>query len=377
MMGGATFSWWRDNQAILRPYSAHRYVRDISPYFDSLSDKECIDLYRLDKHGINYFSDRLSNHELIHRSTKAGLPANVQFSVALRYFATGNSIHSLKDTAGLNLSHGSVENCIKNVSSALCGVAKQDVSFPFNAASISCIKQGFAEYAGFPSCIGAIDGTQIKIKAPSVDEDAFIGKKEGHHINCQVVCDHNLKFIDAVVRWPGSVNDSTIWKLCSFRKQLNAYISTMPTSYKAWLIGDSGYAQGANLMTPVIETDTTTTSAAETSYNVSHKKARCKVERSIGILKSRFRCLCKKTGGGIQFNDDTCCKIVMSCIILHNYCRDRNFPFDVAPDIKQLIEEERFWQTRVATKTPAVISEGQETVRGIKVRRALIADNFN
>ena len=31
------------------------------------------------------------------------------------------------------------------------------------------------------------------------------------------------------------------------------------------------------------------------SYNKAHKKCRCSIERAIRVLKSRFRCLCKKT----------------------------------------------------------------------------------
>ena len=72
------------------------------------------------------------------------------------------------------------------------------------------VKQGVAEYGNFPACLGAIDETKIRIKAPPVDESAYVGRHSGHFINCQVVCDPSLKFIDAVVRWPGNVNDSTI-----------------------------------------------------------------------------------------------------------------------------------------------------------------------
>ena len=131
-MNGATYLWWRDNQPVVRQHRHQRYTHTVVPYLDSLSNEECIDVFRLDKHGINFFSERLSNHELIHRSTVAGLPPSTQFLVPLRYYATGNSINSLKDTAGLDLSHGSVENCIKSVSKALSSFLATDVSFPFD-----------------------------------------------------------------------------------------------------------------------------------------------------------------------------------------------------------------------------------------------------
>ena len=116
------------------------------------------------------------------------------------------------------------------------------IKFQWTANQTSLTKQGFLEYGDFPGVLGAIDGTKIKIKAPSVDEDAYVGRHPGHFLNCQVICDPNLKFVDAVAKWPGSVHDSTMWEHCGFKMQLDKFLQSMPGSYKAWLIGDSGYA---------------------------------------------------------------------------------------------------------------------------------------
>ena len=43
--------------------------------------------------------------------------------------------------------------------------------------------------------MGAIYGTAIRIKPPSTNEKAYVGSKEGHSINCQVICDINEKFV--------------------------------------------------------------------------------------------------------------------------------------------------------------------------------------
>ena len=49
-------------------------------------------------------------------------------------------------------------------------------------------KKGFVDYGKFPVFLGAVDGTQIKIKAPPVNEDIYVGRKpDGHYMNIQLV----------------------------------------------------------------------------------------------------------------------------------------------------------------------------------------------
>lgn len=325
------YLWLRNHPSSVRIYSNKRYRRDADQCIANYSDEECIDLFRLDKLGIEFFTDIINEHSLITRKTKAGLPPKAQFLVALRYLATGNSLRSLVNTAGLDLSVGATENCIKNVCFALTSFSSDFIKYSWTPSAVSVIKQGFSQYGNFPGALGAIDGTKIKIKAPSVDENAYVGRHPGHYLNCQVICDHRLKLVDVVAKWPGSVNDSVIWENCGFKRQLEAYFSSMPSSHKAWLIGDSGYASEKYMMVPFAEC----TNISQERYNKSHKKTRNKVERAIGVLKSRFRCLCKESGGAIQFDEITACNIFIACAMLHNYCIERNFKEIISPDVLQ------------------------------------------
>ena len=74
---------------------------------------------------------------------------------------------------------------------------------------------------------------------------------------------------------------------------------------------------------------------------VAHKKCRCTVERAIGVLKSMFRWLCKKTGGAILYQEDTACNIIVSCMVLHNYCISRNMDYPVDTDIADMTATSR------------------------------------
>ena len=64
------------------------------------------------------------------------------------------------------------------------------------------------------------------------------------------------------------------------------------------------------------------------------------MERTIEVLKSRFRTLEIKSGGGIQYDIETAVNIIMACCVLHNYCRLRNMDFDVDEDIVENIADE-------------------------------------
>ena len=81
----------------------------------------------------------------------------------------------------------------------------------------------------------------------------------------------------------------------------------------------SGY-----LLTPVLNP----TNDAEERYNSSHKCTRQVIERAFGVAKIRFRCI-HKSGGELTYDPLKCCKIIVTCSILHNMCVEANLPIDV------------------------------------------------
>ncbi|KAK0152091.1 putative nuclease HARBI1 [Merluccius polli] len=73
-------------------------------------------------------------------------------------------------------------------------------------------------YAGV---VGAMDGTQIKIIAPSKDEDVFVNRKKVHSINTQIVFGATFNILDVVAKWPaGSTHDPRILMESSLRQDV-------------------------------------------------------------------------------------------------------------------------------------------------------------
>ena len=66
------------------------------------------------------------------------------------------------------------------------------INFPLGIQQLHRIKANFVAIAGMPGVVGAIDGTHIRIIAPSKDEDVFVNRKKVHSINTQVVFDANF-----------------------------------------------------------------------------------------------------------------------------------------------------------------------------------------
>ena len=108
-----------------------------------------------------------------------------------------------------------------------------------------------------------------------------------HSINIQAICDHEFRFIDSVVMWPGSTHDAFIWRQSAVKEKLSN--GTIPTVH-GWLLGDSAYGLITNLMTPI----PSPTTPGQRRYNRAFVKVR-KIECYFVIWKSRWRSM-DKTG---------------------------------------------------------------------------------
>ena len=141
--------------------------------------------------------------------------------------------------------------------------------------------------------IGTIDGTHIAINAPSSQDEeypAFVyyNRKGFYSINTQVICDSDMKILSANARFPGATHDSAIWGSSVIRRYVSSKYQQGVRSM--WLLGDSGYPIEPWLLTPI---EGAVPGTAEYRYTRHHARIRNTVERCIGNLKMRFRCLTK------------------------------------------------------------------------------------
>ncbi|CAC5383904.1 HARBI1 [Mytilus coruscus] len=191
------------------------------------------------------------------------------------------------------------------------------MKFPVSNENKQNIMYGFYGIKEFPLVLGAVDGTLICIKTPSVDEHLYVSRKEYHALNIQGVCNSNNRFTNVVVaRWPGSTHDSHIWNNCNLSM---AFESGRITN--GWLLGDSGYGLKPWLLTPIISPS----NEAGRQYNMAHKSTPCVVERTFGLWKMRFRCL----HIGLTLSPRRNINVILATTGLHNKCLDRGIPLNM------------------------------------------------
>lgn len=90
------------------------------------------------------------------------------------------------------------------------------------------------------------------------------------------------------------------------------------------IVGDAGYALKPYLMTPFRATGP---ESAERRFNTKHAKARNIIERTIGVLKNRFRCLLGARQ--LHYSPKKAAQIVNICCALHNLCISHNIEFEI------------------------------------------------
>lgn len=179
------------------------------------------------------------------------------------------------------------------------------------------MKQEFMQKFNMPGSIGALDCTHVAILKPAQEEHNYINRKGFHSLNVQIICDANLKIMNINANYPGSTHDAFIWRQSRVKEYLNSlYVNG---HRRFWLLGDSGYPLEPYLMTPF---NTPDENSPEYRFNLRHMSARNVVERCIGVLKSRFRCLLRERTA--RYAPEFVGSIVNACCVLHNMCIENN-----------------------------------------------------
>ena len=173
------------------PRRARTYHRELEP-FAAYTDSELRARYRFGRAGIEYIVGLVADDISPGTERNHSLSATMQVLVTLRFLASGSFLQVIGDTF-LSYDKSTVSRVVRRVSLALAGKLGDFVMFPATREDRDEIKQGLHQIGGFPCATGCVDGTHIRLKAPSENEPDFVNRKGFHSINVQGICNHKGK----------------------------------------------------------------------------------------------------------------------------------------------------------------------------------------
>ena len=182
------------------------------------------------------------------------------------------------------------------------------------------IINGFLTKWDFPQCIGAIDGSHIPNIAPKEHSLEYFNRKGYHSVLLRVLIDHEYRFLDIYVCWPGSVQDarilanSTSYRKCESGNFLPKWDRKLGNTNVPLVIrGDPDYPLMPWLMKPFSDTSLTN---KQRTFNYQLSRSQVVVENAFGRLKGRWRSLMKRNDCDVKYVPN----LVTACCVLHNLC---------------------------------------------------------
>ncbi|XP_050316916.1 putative nuclease HARBI1 [Bactrocera neohumeralis] len=265
--------------------------------------------FRLSKSAFNYVLAELKFEG--HLST--AVPPMIQLGATLSLLASGGYQHLVGNDFLIGICQSTICKIIKNVVSEMeTKLCPQFIKFvPDNLSE--CTKS-FVEKYKIPGVIGCIDGTHFGLQKPTVNEHMFFNRKGYHSLNSMIICDHEYRILAIDSKYGGAAHDSFVWKHSAQRKFLEEQFNQNNVK-NVWLLGDSGYPLEPWCLTPFRNPEEGSTQAR---FNEAHSKARCVVERTIGILKGRWKILSNDKRS--RYKPEKMAQFGNVCAALHNIC---------------------------------------------------------
>lgn len=258
----------------------------------------------------NQFQNLLENIApyLQHRTARNyALTPKQQLEIALHWFGTGTQYHAVADMHGV--SKASVCRSVRNVVHGINNTFfRERVKWPNN---LNDVVHHFHEIAGMPLICGAVDGTLIRIDAPSEHEVAFVDRHGKHSLNVMLVCGPDNSFYYCNANWPGSVNDARVLRNSSLYARMEQGWRPIPDGV---LLGDSIYPLKTWLIPPILRNPE---DLSQRRFARAHKKTRRIIENAIGILKEKFPCL-----NYLRLDPPYACNVIKCCVTLCNITKE-------------------------------------------------------
>uniref|UniRef100_UPI00398EA4E4 putative nuclease HARBI1 n=1 Tax=Pristiophorus japonicus TaxID=55135 RepID=UPI00398EA4E4 len=286
-------------------YSPERLDRERLS-FEMMLEELCVSRLHFSKETIGRLCDMLKDDLQTRSTTRIALSVSMKVTTALNFFASGSFQAGTGDVS--NISQFAARSCIHQITDAILHRGNELIHFDLSAPQQRTSALAFYRIAGFPKVIAAVDGTHVALKALVGNVVRFINRKGYHSLNIMIACDAQLRILSVNAGHCGSSHDSFVLQ----HSNLYGALNKLPPG-SAWILGDKGYP----LKTWLIPYRRTNNEAQE-RYNQAHVGTCQVVKRTIGVLKSHFRCL-DRSGGTLQLSPVKMTRFVVACCAFHNF----------------------------------------------------------
>ncbi|GBP88545.1 Putative nuclease HARBI1 [Eumeta japonica] len=153
-----------------------------------------------------------------------------------------------------------------------------------------------------------------------------------------------------------------IWNAHPLKQHLeNLYINENET---LWMLADSGYPLRPWMMTPILHA---ASGSREEYYTYLHIRARNCIERCIGVLKARWRCLLVHRV--LHYEPEVVGYIINACVILHNIANRARLP---VPELSPLDLQREHALQLIRNDAENIGAASTSVMAGRAVRDALV-----
>ncbi|XP_033957729.2 putative nuclease HARBI1 [Pseudochaenichthys georgianus] len=208
-----------------------------------------------------------------------------------------------------------VHRIVHRVTEEVVAICHQVIHLPRTAEDLEAVSRGFAGLArhrAFRKAAGAIDGCHVRIVPPSgPDGHCYRNRKLFSSILLQAVCDHQGRFIDTYVGWPGSVHDSRVLRHSPLYRQA---LYPPPGHF---ILADGGYPCLQHPLPLITPYKRPLQGVGPQRFNSHHSRARSIIERAFGVMKTRFRSIFLQA---LEVHHTFVPQIITACAVLHNIC---------------------------------------------------------
>lgn len=250
------------------------------------------------------------------------LSVEKQVAIAMRRLASGEAQVSVGGAFGVGQS--TVSQVTWRFIESMEERARHHLQWP-EPERMEQIKFEFETVFGLPNCCGAVDATHIIMTLPAVESSHdWCDQESNYSMFLQVIVDHEMRFLDIVTGWPGSMTMSRLlkcsgfYKLCENGKRLNGpcKLSAERGEIREFIVGDSAYPLLPWLMIPYTGKGL---AAPMAIFNEKHKDVNLLATRALSQLKGVWRILSK-----VMWRPDKhkLPSIILVCCLLHNIIID-------------------------------------------------------